>query len=175
VLHHLASEGSPPFPSLPSLLLPLPLLLLLLLLSFLTAAESDRRLAVISEMVRIMRPGGRAMLQAWALEQEDTSRRKFHEQNVLVPWQLQQHFSLKSSPSSSSDSSSTSGVSPAVVSTQLPHEKESKTGTSQVTYQRFCHVYCEGELENLLSRVPNCRLIESGYDRSNWFICFEKI
>lgn len=108
-----------------------------------------------------MRPGGRAMLQAWALEQEDSSRRKFHEQDVLVPWQLQQHFSLKASHSPSS--------------TNGEGEVRATMKTTQVTYQRFCHVYCEGELESLLGRVPDCRLIESGYDRSNWFICFEKI
>lgn len=96
------------------------------------------------------------MLQAWALEQEGNSRRKFHEQDVLVPWQLQQHFSLKSESSESNSS---------------PKEKEI---SSQVTYQRFCHVYCEGELEGLLSRIPEAKLIESGYDRSNWFILFEK-
>jgi transposase len=129
-------------------------------------------------MVRIMRPGGRAMLQAWALEQEDTSRRKFHEQNVLVPWQLQQHFSLKSQPGGDSPASTSAAAekgdmdgSPAL------HKTAAAAGgsTHQVTYQRFCHVYREGELENLLGRVPHCRLIESGYDRSNWFICFEKL
>jgi hypothetical protein len=102
-----------------------------------------------------MRPGGRAMLQAWALEQEDSSRRKFHEQNVLVPWQLQQHFSLPSPDEGGGGSAS--------------HVSQ------RVTYQRFCHVYCEGELEGLAKRVPGCRLIEAGYDRSNWFICFEKV
>jgi hypothetical protein len=100
-------------------------------------------------MIRIMRPGGRAMLQAWALEQEDNSRRKFHEQNVLVPWQLQQNLSL-------------------------PSGGEGGGSQQKVTYQRFCHVYCQGELEGLASRVPGCRIIESGYDRSNWFLCFEK-
>ena len=29
------------------------------------------------------------MLQAWALEQEETSKRCFEEQDVLVPWRLQ--------------------------------------------------------------------------------------
>jgi hypothetical protein len=39
--------------------------------------------------------GGTALLQAWALEQEEGSRRRFHEQNVLVPWKLQTKFSLR--------------------------------------------------------------------------------
>ena len=32
------------------------------------------------------------MLQAWALEQEETSKRNFEEQDVLVPWRLQVCF-----------------------------------------------------------------------------------
>lgn len=117
-------------------------------------ASEDRRLAVIAEMIRIMKPGAQAMLQAWALEQEKGSRRKFREQNVLVPWQLQNHFTLKNESTES-------------------NEQESENPQNTV-YQRFCHVYCEGELENLANRVPGCRVLESGYDKSNWYICFEK-
>lgn len=69
------------------------------------------------------------MLQAWALEQEQGSRRKFREQNVLVPWQLQNHFTLKNETNS-----------PPVETPQ------------KMVYQRFCHVYCEGELESLASK-----------------------
>lgn len=77
------------------------------------------------------------MLQAWALEQEKGSRRKFREQNVLVPWQLQNHFTLKNeSPDSQKN------------------EDESDNARSMV-YQRFCHVYCEGELESLANRYIN--------------------
>lgn len=52
-------------------------------------ATIDRRVSVIRELLRICRPGGRVMLQAWALEQEAHSKKKFDEQDVLVPWKLQ--------------------------------------------------------------------------------------
>ena len=52
-------------------------------------ATVDRRVSVIRELLRICRPGGRVMLQAWALEQEAHSKKKFEEQDVLVPWKLQ--------------------------------------------------------------------------------------
>ena len=52
-------------------------------------ATVDRRVSVIRELLRICRPGGRVMLQAWALEQEASSKKKFEEQDVLVPWKLQ--------------------------------------------------------------------------------------
>lgn len=43
-----------------------------------------------------------------------------------------------------------------------------------VVYQRYCHVYVEGELEGLIERVEGLRLVESYYDRSNWCVVAER-
>ena len=45
----------------------------------------------------------------------------------------------------------------------------------ELVYQRYCHVYKEGELEDLCSGIPGCRVLESGFDKGNWFVLFEKI
>ena len=34
---------------------------------------------------------------------------------------------------------------------------------NEFIFQRYCHVYREGELENLCSTVPGCRIIGSRY------------
>lgn len=47
------------------------------------------------------------------------------------------------------------------------------TGGS-VVYQRYCHVYAEGELEGLVEKVDGLRLVESYYDRSNWCVVAER-
>lgn len=73
MLHHLASEGI--YFADDVLFMPL-----------------ERRLAVIREILRILKPGGVALVQAWALEQESDSKRAFTSQDVFVPWKLQQHF-----------------------------------------------------------------------------------
>jgi tRNA (uracil-5-)-methyltransferase TRM9 len=39
----------------------------------------------VKEMARILRPGGLMLIYVWAMEQ---SKRKFTEQDVLVPWHL---------------------------------------------------------------------------------------
>lgn len=119
-------------------------------------ASVERRLAVISEIVRILCPGGRALIQAWALEQESTSKRQFNAQDVLVPWSLQQQFVRKKS-SDTNDAG------------------DESVESANVVFQRFCHVYKEGELESLINKIPNCRVVESGFDKSNWFIMIEKI
>ena len=41
-------------------------------------------------------------------------------------------------------------------------------------YQRYCHVYKEGELEDLCSSVPGVRIVDRGFDKSNWFIVLQK-
>jgi SAM-dependent methyltransferase len=126
-------------------------------------ASVERRLAVISEIVRVLRPGGRALIQAWALEQETTSKRRFNAQDVLVPWSLQQQFVRGAGAGKTCKQS----------------DSKDKTGESEVSksvvFQRFCHVYKEGELETLINQIPSCTVVESGYDKSNWFIMIEKI
>lgn len=46
--------------------------------------------------------------------------------------------------------------------------------SGSVVYQRYCHVYAEGELEELVKQVHGLRLVESYYDRSNWCIVAQK-
>lgn len=77
------------------------------------------------------------MIQAWALEQEIDSKRKFNDQNVLVPWKLQSKFATGYLGTREEESEKMAADAPA-------HQ--------QLVFQRFCHVYCEGELEDLVGR-----------------------
>jgi alkylated DNA repair protein alkB family protein 8 len=56
----------------------------------------------------------------------------------------------------------------------LDHEKKDKDD-ELIVYERYCHVYREGELVDLCSRIPNCQIIESGYEKGNWFLKLQKI
>ncbi|KFM59634.1 putative methyltransferase-like protein, partial [Stegodyphus mimosarum] len=53
-------------------------------------ATTDRRVAAIKELTRILRIGGKVLITVWAMEQR---HRKFDSQDVLVPW----HEPVKSS------------------------------------------------------------------------------
>lgn len=46
-------------------------------------ASDERRLTALAELVRVLRPGGQALVTVWALEQE---KRKYSAQDVFVPW-----------------------------------------------------------------------------------------
>lgn len=47
----------------------------------------DRRLSAVKELVRILRPGGKLLIQVWAMKQPLDSRRKFTKQDNLVEFQ----------------------------------------------------------------------------------------
>jgi tRNA (uracil-5-)-methyltransferase TRM9 len=48
----------------------------------------DERIKAISELIRITKPGGRILIYVWAFEQDETSKRRFETQDVLVPFRL---------------------------------------------------------------------------------------
>ena len=48
--------------------------------------SAARRLQALEELLRLVRPGGRILIQVWALEQQPGSRRTFHQADNLVGW-----------------------------------------------------------------------------------------
>ena len=44
-----------------------------------------------------------------------------------------------------------------------------------LVYQRYCHVYREGELELLFHKIPGLIVEESYYDTSNWCVRARRI
>jgi alkylated DNA repair protein alkB family protein 8 len=88
---------------------------------------------------------------------DELSKRKFgEEQDVYVPWNLQQKF-VSQSPDLPS-------VSHSVVD----------EGKGVIVYQRYCHLYQEGELEKLAGLLKGVELVRVFYDNSNWFVWLRK-
>ncbi|KAK0415712.1 hypothetical protein QR680_012078 [Steinernema hermaphroditum] len=52
---------------------------------------------------------------------------------------------------------------------------EALSTLQEVTFYRYYHVFRKGELEQLISAVPNLRIISSNYDNANWCVVTEKI
>jgi len=174
----------------------------------------DRRFAVISELVRITKPGGMIMIQAWALEQGQDSKRVFESQDTMVPWRLNKRFLL---PVGSAESETLLAVDTAmarIADSCLVSKDDTNVGGDErstrhatieqkadaiddsaslsghesshgpckhvreehgdLVFQRYCHLYKQGELDGICSSVPYCRIIESGWDKGNWFIQLER-
>jgi len=162
----------------------------------------DRRLQALREMTRIVKTGGKVHVQAWALEQEEKSRRKFKDRDVFVPFNVQPRFlkqmvqdlpdlkgdiSAKNAGEAYTDAYNTlqqqeqkdeeettlpnnQPSSHASSSTATNNKVEYNADKGLVTFQRYCHVYKKGELEELVRETPGLTLVESGYESSNHYV-----
>jgi hypothetical protein len=101
-----------------------------------------------AELVRVTAPNGRLLVYAWAKEQTETSKRQFDTQDCFVPWHMPTHFTDA-------------------------HSNNNAGGNSYVVLQRYCHVFVQGELEELF-QFPNVRVLQSFYDHANWCVLLTK-
>ena len=99
------------------------------------------RVAALRQISRCLRPGGRALIYVWAMEQEEGSvgARKFESQDVFVPW----HFQTK-------------------------YAEESGTEKLEQMH-RYYHVFTRSEFESLLEEVrPWVEVKRIYFDSNNW-------
>ncbi|XP_057974705.1 tRNA (carboxymethyluridine(34)-5-O)-methyltransferase isoform X2 [Malania oleifera] len=81
------------------------------------------------------------------------------QQEYFVPWHLPYHRA------------EVSGASATALANGLA-KKDDKKGA--VVYNRYYHVFSEGELERLLSGMENAVIVDRFYDKSNWCVVLEK-
>jgi hypothetical protein len=78
-----------------------------------------------------------------------------------------------SSSSSSSSSSSDSNSSGSTIALKPQHGYRAE-GKSSTVFQRYCHLYKQGELEQLCEEINGCKVLQSYYDNSNWCVVLQK-
>ncbi|KAF0697787.1 Aste57867_11546 [Aphanomyces stellatus] len=115
----------------------------------------EHRLQILRELARIVHVGGRVYVVAWAFEQDELSKRKFETQDVMVEWKLQQKYIDTNEP--------------LPVHVQLDNEKK------WAIYQRYCHVYKDLELEQLVHQVPGLVVEKVEMMRSNWCLTIRRV
>jgi len=62
-------------------------------------SSRERRLQAVSEVLRILRGGSKALIYVWALEQPDKGRGLGQAGDLLVPWQLPKGAEPQAEPS----------------------------------------------------------------------------
>jgi len=136
-----------------------------------------RRIRCLAELKRIVKVGGRFNVQAWALEQETDSKRKFHGTDLLVPFNAQPKYLQTQAKSSENDDNSqqplsaeSKGKGVAQMMAEQYDGAEFDSKKNLVVFQRYCHMYRKGELESLCQRVPGLEVLESAYEKGNWVI-----
>lgn len=128
----------------------------------------SRRLQSIKEMIRVMRTGARGLIFVWAFEENKSVRRHKltvldgDEQDVLVPWSMNE-FKDKDAKNQSKR--------PKIDSDD--QAEQAQPAEPPELFQRYYHLFKKGELDDLVVEAGG-KIIESDYDRDNYFIIFEK-
>jgi len=115
----------------------------------------ERRVEALRVLLECLRGDGQVLVYVWALEQK-SSRRGWDadsEQDQLVPWVMKANQNKKDKESNVGGGGDASSASP----------------DKNTTYERFYHLYREGELEEDM-RAAGGRVLESGYERDNWWV-----
>ncbi|KAI9788782.1 MAG: tRNA methyltransferase, has a role in tRNA modification [Peltula sp. TS41687] len=142
-------------------------------------SSSSRRVAAIAEVLRTLRipeahelqkseSQARALIYVWALEQKG-SRRGWDvsdSQDVIVPWVMKGKKHGTASKAEVSCNTEQSGDTTYVRNGE--EEEEGKRVENSSTFQRYYHLYREGELERDISAAGGI-VLSSGYEKDNWW------
>ncbi|KAL1377829.1 hypothetical protein pipiens_001510 [Culex pipiens pipiens] len=141
-------------------------------------ATEERRRQALSEMARVLRPEGRALIYVWAKNQEANAKKSSYlrqnkhnnrpEKEDRV--QVAEHYD---------------GLLPVHTNrTQFQHQDllvpwklrdvERNEQEAKVTFLRYYHVFEEGELAKICESIEGVTVVESYYDQGNWCVEFRK-
>lgn len=133
-----------------------------------------RRIRCLQELARIVKVGGLINIQAWAIQQEEGSKRKFAATDVFVPFNAQPKYLDKidghqrGSDGDNEAQNARKGVAQIYSEAYEGAEYDERKGL--VVFQRYCHLYREGELEELAAAIDNIEVVTSGFESGNFFI-----
>ncbi|KAI1117533.1 S-adenosyl-L-methionine-dependent methyltransferase [Nemania sp. NC0429] len=129
----------------------------------------ERRVDALRRLLECVRgDGGQVLVYVWALEQ-GSSRRGWDansEQDQLVPWVMKANQNKSKSTSTRKNKKEKEEEGEAG---EGEGEDEGEDKDADTTYERFYHLYREGELEEDMHTAGG-RVIESGYERDNWWV-----
>lgn len=122
------------------------------------------RLTAVKELIRVLRVGGRGVIYAWAHEQLQNSRRRFEgeKQDFMVPWNLDRRFAAKTEQA-------------APTAAGAGAESSEADSKAPIVVQRYCHMFKEGELEQLVEMAGNAVVLDHYYDESNWAVVLQRV
>ena len=129
-----------------------------------------RRIRCLRELARIVKVGGCINVQAWALKQESDSRRKFSGTDVFVPFNAQPRYLEQAARDETKDQETRGKAVAELYAEEYDGLAEYDERKGLVVFQRYCHMYREGELEELVSHIDALELVESGFESGNYFI-----
>ncbi|PSC72219.1 alkylated DNA repair alkB-like protein 8 [Micractinium conductrix] len=148
-------------------------------------ASPARRLALLRQLLRVLRPGGRALVTVWATQQENmrkaaaAARTAARSGGAASLQQQQQQVQQPPPPSAAAASASQQQQQqqPQPLSPTPPSAApavDAAKGT--VVFRRYYHLFAQGELDALVGQLgPQAALVDSFYDRDNWCCVYERV
>ena len=139
----------------------------------------ERRIRCIRELARVVKPGGFINVQAWSMEQEKDSRRKFASEDVFVPFNAQpKYLQLPAQQQEESQNTTHANANDRRSTAQVYAEAYENADYDErkglVVFQRYCHLYRKGELEEIVAQVKDVIVVESGFECGNFFVILQK-
>lgn len=112
----------------------------------------ERRVQAITSILETLRPGGKALIFVWALEQENSRRgwSENDEHDVMVPWVMRVSKKAANGNRNAQGSNCADGQSQDRV------------------FHRYYHLYGKGELERDVQAAGGI-LTDAGYEKDNWW------
>merc|ERR1719416_106811 len=115
------------------------------------------------------------LVYCWSLEQSadiSRSRHRFDTQDVLVPWKYRTPCVRKQKrrggmgpvDETAEEEPATAAAGDGAAASEAQEAWQEEPNVQQ----RYCHVYREGELLELLADVPELEVVESYFDTGNW-------
>lgn len=117
----------------------------------------------LKEIIRLLKPGGQALITVWAKEQEIEKKKS--------------HYISKQADATTYLPSPTSNeliIHKPRTEFQRPDCLVPWSKPSE-TLLRYYHVFVKNELEHLLSQLTDARILKSYNDDGNWCVIFMKI
>ncbi|KFD62438.1 hypothetical protein M514_10706, partial [Trichuris suis] len=138
-------------------------------------STTERRIQALNQLIRVLRPGGRALVYVWAAEQtrnnEDSKYLKSHRFE-----QLPQESSANEELPFIVHKNRRPFEAPDLL---VPWKSAKKSGEalcdeSEKPILRYYHVFADGELETLCRSLTSCTLLKSYYEQGNWCAILER-
>ncbi|KAK9867667.1 hypothetical protein WJX84_002914 [Apatococcus fuscideae] len=150
-----------------------------------------RRLAMLRQLLRVMRPGGRAYVSVWATLQEDPAK-------TLAKWEPMQASPDPTPTQTSTESAQVVEIpdppdwakpSPSEAcsaGTHAPQPEDLDVTAAQLqgvrfdekkqtlVFRRYYHLFEEAELADLVGQVEGAQVEDCFYDKSNWCVVMRK-
>ena len=106
---------------------------------------------------------------AWAIDQDNASKRQFTVSDTFVPFNAQPRYLDRVKPIEKE------AMDPATMYAEAYEGAQLNERNGLVVFQRYCHMYAKGELDYLVAQVERLKIIESGYESGNYYIVAESV